>query len=175
MIAKRIAASSIPVVGQIYAVWKTAKGPIVSGINVAKFADDYMSTDAAIDFKVNFPLQVESVSPNTVSPDGKIKTINIYGQGFKPLPTFFGLGDPVEPIVKLTNERTQDSIEYAPKFISSYGDQITIDVPGIVFSQIDDTFSIQVIQPEDDMLHSNILAKAITVSDELKITDITEN
>ena len=159
---------AVPVIGQVKMV---AKGLQSGGdfVTVAKTGVDYMSVDAAIDFDIEFPLQVESVSPYLVNTDLTTKTFHIYGQGFKPTETLFGSEDPV---VVITNSVTQETLNLPPKFISSFGDQITVDAPGWFFKEHGTTYSIQVVLPGENMLGSNVLDPAITVDDILRITDI---
>ena len=165
-IAAKTAAKFVPLLGQFYAAWDYSSF-IFAGVDTGKTITDLTITDTVIDFTLEFPLELESVSPAIVTADGQPKTFLINGNGFEAIDPGLFMAK-VPPVIIVTNKQTNISVELAPQFISPDGTEMKVTLQGDFFVEDGTEYDVEVKQPAID-LSSSVLTSAITVETSLTL------
>lgn len=166
-LAAKIGVKLVPGLGWVSAAYDAA-GHVSNGVNAGKAIDDMVRTDSVIDFDVKFPLQIDSVEPAKVKPDGKDKTFLIKGQGFAEIVSGYVFKTTYRPRITFTDaEGTQITRE--PDYISGDGTKMTVKIPGWYLDEYTKG-------PIDVMVHhpTSVETSKVTKEDAVSIVDKVE-
>ncbi|MGD8172369.1 IPT/TIG domain-containing protein [Vibrio sp. TRT 21S02] len=167
-LAAKAVKKAIPVIGQLLIV----KDFTLMGVDIGKTLTDLSSVDVVIDFQVEVELEVTSVEPAVIMPDGEPKQIIIDGRGFQPVkPDFWS--SKKYPMVTLTSTLSGEARQYKPYYINHDGTEMWIMAGASLFNTDDDVFDLSVKHSAFD-LPAEELKEAITVEADLVLSSVSK-
>lgn len=178
IIAARWAVRAVPILGWLKNV-KDLGALSVDLIPIGKTVVDIYNTDAAIDFNYETGLKLDSITPSTISPDGKSRQIEIRGEGFLPkeVSDFWGItSQTYRPMLHLTNTQTNE-VEgpYTLNYVYERGTLAKIQLPGTLFKEDGVSYDAKILFDFGDgqITQSETLSNAIEVKDELVLDSLS--
>ncbi|MFA0412205.1 IPT/TIG domain-containing protein [Vibrio renipiscarius] len=167
-IAANAVKKAIPIIGQLSIVTDFA----LMGVDVGKTLTDLATVDVVIDFELEVELDVTSVEPTVINPDGESKRITIQGRGFQPVKPNFWSGKKY-PLVTLTSQQTAVSKTYKPYYINHDGTEMWIMADASLFELDDDKIDVSVKHSAFDLPAKELL-DAITVETDLVLSSVSK-
>lgn len=90
-----------------------------TAIDLGKLATDIASTNSYLEFRVNFPISVEEVSPSVIMVDGEPKEVVLKGKGLSPVIQGSIFGSNVhKPTVTFADNKQKTHIDNTPTYES---------------------------------------------------------
>ncbi|MBU0995690.1 MAG: hypothetical protein KJ737_24610 [Proteobacteria bacterium] len=166
-LAAKIGVKLIPGLGWVSAAYDAA-GHVSNGVNAGKAVDDLIRTDSVIDFNVKFPLQIDSVEPSKVKPDGKDKKFLIKGLGFGEIVSGYVFTTTYRPRITFTDNKGYETTN-EPDYISGDGTKMSVTVPGWFLDEYTEgPLDVTVLHPK------NIASSTVTKEDAVEIVTKVE-
>ena len=171
-LAAKLGAKLVPGLGWVSAAYDIA-GHINNGVNAAKAVSDMLETDSVIDFKVKFPLEISSVEPSKIRPDGKNKKFLIKGRGFGEIVSGLIFTTTYRPRITFT-DKEGNITEQEPEYISPDGTKMLVTVSGWFLQEdtkgpLDVTVHHPINVPESKVTKEN----AVEIVNEVSISSIS--
>ena len=176
-LGRMLAIKIIPIVGQIETAVNVG-GHIQNATTAAKTIYDLSTTDAVIDYEVDFPPEIDEVIPGAVRASGKAQTFVITGRGFSMIrkvlaPAVFMYAVPKVTFTD-TNGRSE-TVYPSMSEVERHDDKMTVQISGAFLDpdKLAGPLSVRVHHPEylpDSFVDK---ADAVEVIDQLKITSIS--
>ncbi|KII76005.1 IPT/TIG domain-containing protein [Vibrio renipiscarius] len=153
-------------------VVQDAKIRVLSAGSDSTTLTDLATVDVVIDFELEVELDVTSVEPTVINPDGESKRITIQGRGFQPVKPNFWSGKKY-PLVTLTSQQTAVSKTYKPYYINHDGTEMWIMADASLFELDDDKIDVSVKHSAFDLPAKELL-DAITVETDLVLSSVSK-
>ncbi|MBU0674853.1 MAG: IPT/TIG domain-containing protein [Proteobacteria bacterium] len=170
--AAKIGAKLVPGIGQISLAYEVA-GHLSNGINAAVAFSDLIGTDTVIEYKVEFPLQIDEVIPSKVKPDGKDKKFQIKGVGFSDITRGWLSKTTLRPEITFTDNKGYTTT-MKPDFTNANGTQMTVTVPGWFLDEYTEgPLDVSVHHPTDQAGSVTTKNDAVTIVTKVEISSIS--
>ena len=176
-LGRMLAIKIIPIVGQIETAINVG-GHIQNGTTTVKTIYDLSTTDAVINFEVDFPPEIDDLIPGAVRATGRAQTLVITGRGFSLIRKDYGNNVFMYAVPRVTftdaNGRSE-TVYPSLSEVERHDDKMTVQLSGAFLDpeKLAGPIKIRVHHPE--YLADSYVDKdpAIEVIDQLKITSVS--
>ncbi len=175
-LGRMLAIKIIPIFGQIETAVNVA-GHIQNATGTIKAVVDLATTDAVIEYEVNFPPEIDELISGAIRPTGKAHSFIITGRGFSLIKKILAPGVTVYAVPKVTfsDANGRSEIVYPDMGeVERHDEKMTVRLSGAFLDpdKLEGPIKVKVHHPEYTPDAFVIKDPAIEVIDQIKITSV---